>query len=1658
MGEEQRYSLEHAPKPQFNRNAVPVPTRQQTNFSSTRLTLGTRRYGEMRVNDLKAIANLARAGHDPLATKRGLEPPRTVRAIGGKREAAAVSPIVQSIKPDVVGVTPCVYTASRARTAVSLPCPSSPPTARPLPIGSVAPITPAPAPSPTAAAALQPATTGVVPWWMYAQGKLPGVGTWMLNVANGNLVVTATDVNIPGRGLNLAFARTYNSQSEHDSVGSDGSLPSAFGDGWTNTYDAHLSYNSVSNVMSVYDDTGARYDYTSNGSGGWTPPAGQFATLAYDGGCGYYWTLKSGIEYHFYSPSAASCTGMTLTAGYAGRLSAIYGRNRTNYIQLSYSWYGGSSSDPYNLTAINVAHSDGQSLNITFQLCGNYVPEIQTLTRPDGQKITYSCQGTTLGQVQLPGNSSYATLSQGYTYANGHQLAGVASPRMIATENSSVQDGDSVLFTYSAGKLATVQDDGLVNFIPSDGTNTYLQPAAVSGYRIWRTVQISGYSGTTTITDSDGHSSAVTYDSLGRETAAQQWTSSSSALATTFAWDANNDQVSIVDPAGNETDYAYDANGNLIASAAPSVTTSMGTLRPTATYSYDRYNNVVAACDANYNANNGTSWTATPAPSDTLCPTGTGATNAWQYVYNYSDANEPYGLLSSAYNPLGYEMTYAYTSSAQSDNYGLPSSITGSSFTQNDGTTASPQLTLSYDAYGNVASYSKGFGSWTSSYNEMNRPVATTDPDGVTTRICYNNDESVRAMQSARQYALDGSECGPNSLAYTYDADGDLISRTNHFGGVGGTTTYWYDGDDRIVEVMQPADSTIDGDQPGRTRYMYDLSEDGTSLQVGASIDFAAHGNMYKTQRCNWASVGASACTWTDISGTAFDDANRVVEQFRYQPFGSVEGWTTAWDQNGYVGLPTTSTDPMNVQTTVAYTADKQQATIAFSDGSAPTRTYDYDPDGHMVSVSSGTTTVTSLNGGIVMYETSMSDLIGYDANGDVTGTEEESYSGSGRPVCCSESGSYPAVEYSYYPNGWRDSMREIGPTYGASTPDIVTRDLPCSSQACKQAAEGVVMDYSYRSDGLRQTLSMSTQTQPFAWKYTNAGRMLTQSDPYTGTEFAQTSTLPAGTFGPKTFTYDAYGEIASETFPSGTAYSGMTYDAEGENTGYSISMAGFTASGAYAKTATLGYNIRGELTKESFTSSLGTETPVSETYEYDAPVGLGSIDPITGAIEPAGCSFDVDGRLTGCLPPDNTSATLAYDAENHLLYANPSGGSSDGALAWGNLGYPYAYYFGAESGVSTSSGSIIHWDGDQMLYANLGGSSSSALTQWNVEDLAQENCGTATASSACQTLTVIDRDPSGLQVDAHNASGSLGTTVAPNYYRMLNSFGSTEAVVNGQYPAVGGGSVQTGVFTELRPDGYQFGAYTLQGNRAMNSATGQWLTPDWYPGTLDDPSSERAYTWVGNNPVTQVDPSGFVTDYLCDDQSTPDPFTGMCADGSCGVQWECTLNEMSIMYGWGWSNAGPSGPAGGPNWFANWLHWAQHAPNGTIGLIVSLANAINSSDLTTTACGGYSYYSACSSFNPDGSFAGANASLSIGPSLLDPSASYTLDYNFNDWANSGNLGVSYSLSAYAGLGGSVTFTALGNPLSPYALVPTQISGGYGLPSASIGIQLNYHP
>ncbi len=207
----------------------------------------------------------------------------------------------------------------------------------------------------------------------------------------------------------------------------------------------------------------------------------------------------------------------------------------------------------------------------------------------------------------------------------------------------------------------------------------------------------------------------------------------------------------------------------------------------------------------------------------------------------------------------------------------------------------------------------------------------------------------------------------------------------------------------------------------------------------------------------------------------------------------------------------------------------------------------------------------------------------------------------------------------------------------------------------------GDMFKYSYRADGARSSLVAATNPGgTFSWTYTNAGRMLTQSDPLTG----QPANSALGTtFAPNTFTYDSYGQVSSFTVPGGYASSGFSYDAAGKMLGYTFSSPG----GAKTMPVTQTYSVRGELVNtQGFPPAVGAALPPNAfpyangaqcstgptACTYDARSGSLLSSTMSGANYSHMYTYDTAGRQIRDVGSGTACGTVTrnYDADNHII------------------------------------------------------------------------------------------------------------------------------------------------------------------------------------------------------------------------------------------------------------------------------------------------------------------------------------------------------------------------------------------------------------------------
>jgi YD repeat-containing protein len=1488
---------------------------------------------------------------------------------------------------------PAQQTSGAAPQAVPIvtPIPTPTPTATCLPSYTPTPTatpisaTPSPSPSPSAtstptAAPLAASGTGINPWWRYQEENVPGGGHVMVNLGTGNLLLQDDDLNVAHKGVALAFRRTYNSQSLHDVNGSDQGAPGLYGNGWTNTWDAHMVKTSTG-YYSVYDVDGARYDYHVVGALTADVPLvsdtpGARETLIFDGGCGMLWTKKSGTTYDFYAPRPQStCPALNPVGAYGGRLYEIIGRNSNTYLRFTYTWVNGNAASGGTPSQITATTESGMTATLAFGSVNGH-QLLQTLTAPDGSTIGYGYDGNgNLTQVtRLANNSAGSRSQQGFGYAQAGSswlLDYASSPRWNAAcaVAGCGTDGGTLAFGYAnatsavSSTLSSIEHYTVANPAISDGSNT---SAIQSGYPTTAFDLLDEYYTTgvaqATYRDTDGHMTNWIFDALRRPTQTQACTASANQgqtctgtwLVSNQTWDASNNLTSAVDPRGYQTDYAYDAVGNAIAVAQPSAATSAGTFRPTHLLSYDAYSNVLASCDPMATHALGLDWTTPPAPPSEgsgLCP----QSSTYATRMQWSSANppaapgvaaEPFGELLSVTTPGttaapgGYTNTYTYDPSRQGGiDSGLPTGEQGADTGDNG---RHPQQDFWYDNNGNLICYSKGNGQWLLQYDALGRVVKSADPDdaSVPAAACtksgaqagwttahattYNPDGSVQYSQTASQAAAG------TSTSFAYDADGNEITETHHYGcltvtsSCAGVTTKWYDGDDRLVEVALPYDGWDIQGYPWSTRYIYDVSRGGTTSYRGMNL--SGYGNLVMTQQLLSGTVWTpypdttqaltpkpiSSASWTPVRATAFDALDRATASYE-AAFGDQAKLTDTYDTGGQAGLLSSERLATGEVKTYAYDVLGRKTDTTYSGGSITT------PGVHVVYDADGRPTTKST-------DTLGAETLQYDLLGAITSDTKPAALGGA------------TISYDYFADGTR-------------------KDTSFTSSALTIPQ---LYQYSYRTDGLRTKLGLNNG-KSFQWSYTQAERLLTQSDPWTGTTIAPDNcynvgkiecgalTYPASlTYAPDTLNHDNFGRTSSITLPETVfAYSAISYDLEDGAAQISMTSAqkpttviqttcvlptvrnatpplpapracGFSPTPSIYGGTNFAYYDNGTKYNQAFPAANKTLAP----WTLDARSGMlksWQAQRSDGNTDGSQLTYDPSGRLIGdneqlerlaqlgeAGPGINNiyltgTRTKAYDAENRLRSQTSSVTS---AISSANGTFTNSGGYWADAGHQPADLNSVDYDADGhpaflhgVSYLTTNGPQPMALTWlWEGNDRFAEGSvfdldGLGTYDPVQGEIVVYDRDLSGAMVTWHDGRVFAPWTAGLRPRAMQG--------VSGTSPAPGS-SVEVTVPLydgKLTADGWTLDNNTWQGVRTFDPSVGQWNTPDAYAGDVHDPMSQQPFMWNKNNPYAYSDPSGYA------------PYNGGACSSPLGCLFDLLIDigERNSGRDQGWAVGSPS-------------------------------------------------------------------------------------------------------------------------------------------------------
>jgi RHS repeat-associated protein len=611
---------------------------------------------------------------------------------------------------------------------------------------------------------------------------------------------------------------------------------------------------------------------------------------------------------------------------------------------------------PNEIDLLEVRQVNGTNTELLASYTYNDKHQQLTSTDAAGQTTTRTYDPNThqLLTVTTPpttANPSGAATTYGYN-ANG-QLASVTGP-VAGTTTTYEYDGYGRVWrvTDPEGHAVTREYDGLdrvTRFTYPDGT--YEE----TDYDKLDAVKQRDRLGRWTQTFYDALRRPVaTRDPAGRITQKNEWVSCPSGCG------GGGAKISkLIDANGNATTWEYDLEGRVsqeirangatynftyenTTSRLASVQDPNGNVK---TYSYNRDNT-----RAGITYQPGTGVAATPNVGFTYDPVykrvatttdGTGTTNYAYYAVGVLGA----GQLQTIDGPLATDtITYGYDELRR----GASKQIGGTSRTE----------TQQFDALGRLTQITNPLGNFTYSYDGVTgRPLAVTYPNGQQTTYAYFGNAGGHRLQEIWNKKPDGSTL--SKFDYTYEPVGNIVTWRQQ-NGSDPARVYVLGHDDAdqltsaILQSTDPTPATLK-----RYYYGYDAAGNRTAAQTDDAVIASTYNNM--NQLVSQQAGGALIFKGTVSEPATVTVGGRlasVTADNHFTGAAAVPGGTgtvavAARDMAGNVRTNTYQVSESGAGSTFAFDANGNM----ISDG---TKTYSWDAENRLVSVTQGGTTLAS--------------------------------------------------------------------------------------------------------------------------------------------------------------------------------------------------------------------------------------------------------------------------------------------------------------------------------------------------------------------------------------------------------------------------------------------------------------------------------------------------------------------------------------------------------------------------------------------------------------------------------------------------------------------------------------------------------------------------
>lgn len=880
-------------------------------------------------------------------------------------------------------------------------------------------------------------------------------------------------------------------------------------------------------------------------------------------------------------------------------LFALPGEMGLKYV-LNYSSMTGATTD-------NLGYDLNLDCNGRDGLC-----TFVTFTRPDGSSLTFS------GNPKL----KYG----GFPEAGGDGVA-------TLNHNS---DGSWTLHDENATTQTYVSTDGV------DALLTSIKDASGVGWTIARSGEFPSPT-SATISHTDGQHFTVTY------------------AADTVGGKITGYTSTVTDPAGNIYTLQMNPYGNLTSEALP------GSPQTVITFVYD--SSETRLVEMEYN---GTPYSYTTYSTAGLA-TGThlaDASDATSIVYSYPSSGT---MTATITNPLGHRSVNQYASVNGADGnpyYQLAS--TSNDAVQDCGATVQTQSydsngylakvvdndgithTYSYAATGQLQAETEGYGTAvarTTNYTwdtntQLNRQLSVTVPGESKISYTYNAQNRIASVTRTNltgigtaneslittyTYALYGdgmvqtmtvtqpSPGGSDHVTYAYDAYGNLTSVTD---GLGHVTSYSnYNGLGEAGKVVGPNGDETDYTWDARGRVGSKTTHpNGTT----ATWTYAYDGFGLLSQL---SAPDGEVTTWSR-------DAEKRVTAITHNDKDGTSTETFAYDANNDVTSDVIARgSDIGKSTSYAYDALGRVYQVKGSHGQV--LTYDYDGNGNVLSITDALGHTTRYAYDALNRVSSTTDAAGavtsyaYDAGDHVTRVTDPrnlvtgySWDGLGQ-LWQQQSPDTGTTSFSYDTNGRLASKTRADGTQ-------ITYGYDALNRVVSQAAGGITRSYTWDvcTNGKGRLCAASNQG------YDSVGYSYSPEGWITGRSFS-ISGGPSYGLG---YAYDNVGHLAVVDYPDGNE---ALYDyINGVVADVRLDVGGSTVNGATGATY-----LPMDLAMNSWTSSNGLSNSIG--YDSDArptSIGVPGVESLAFTYDSANRITQLQNGLNGAM-----TETLGYDAVNRL-------------------------------------------------------------------------------------------------------------------------------------------------------------------------------------------------------------------------------------------------------------------------------------------------------------------------------------------------------------------------------------------------------------------------